>query len=92
MREDGGRTEFYATGSVKSFDLTLHLAELRLPVLLVTGEFDEAHPETPARYQKLIPGASLEIIPGAAHALFVENPTRTIQVFDDFFHTHDRNP
>lgn len=87
-----GPTEFHATGSLKSFDLTPRLAELRLPVLFITGEFDEARPETAARYQKQIPGSQLEVIPGAAHALFADNPTRTLQVLSDFFSAHDRNP
>ncbi len=87
-----GPTEFYATGSLKSFDVTPRLAELRLPVLLVTGEFDEARPETAARYRKLIPGALLEVIPGAAHALFADNPTRTRQVLAEFFRAHDQQP
>jgi proline iminopeptidase len=77
---------------LKSFDLTPRLAELQLPVLLVTGEFDEARPETAARYQKLIPGARFEVIPGAAHALFTDNPTRTLQVLADFFGAHDPKP
>lgn len=84
-----GPTEFYATGSLKSFDLTPRLAELRLPVLLITGEFDEARPETAAHYQKLIAGARLEVIPGAAHALFADNPTRTLQVLSEFFRSAD---
>lgn len=84
-----GPTEFYATGSLKSFDLTPLLAELRLPVLLITGEFDEARPETAAHYQKLIAGARLEVIPGAAHALFADNPTRTLQVLSEFFRSAD---
>ncbi len=84
-----GPTEFHATGSLQSFDLTPRLAELRLPVLLITGEFDEARPETAARYQKLIPGARFEVIPGAAHALFADNPARTLQVLADFFRSLD---
>lgn len=85
-----GPTEFHATGTLRSFDLTPRLAELRLPVLLVTGEFDEARPETAATYQKLIPGAQLAIIPGAAHALFSDNPARTLEVLAGFFRGHDR--
>jgi proline iminopeptidase len=85
-----GPTEFYATGTLRSFDLTPRLASLRLPVLLMTGEFDEARPATAARYQKLIPGARLQVIPGAAHALFSDNPGRTLEALGEFFRTHDR--
>lgn len=85
-----GPTEFHATGTLKSFDLTPRLAALRLPVLFLTGEFDEARPETSARYQTLIPGARLAVIPGAAHALFADNPARTLDVLAEFLRSHDR--
>jgi len=79
-----GPSEFHATGSLKSFDVTGRLGELRLPVMLMVGEFDEARPGTAARYQKLIPGAKLAVIPGAAHSLLSDNPERTLKVLSDF--------
>ena len=79
-----GPTEFFATGSLKDFDVTGRLGELRLPVLFLNGEFDEARPETAARYQKLVPGSRLEVIPEAAHALLGDQPARTIEVVRRF--------
>ncbi len=79
-----GPSEFHATGSLKSFDVTGRLRELRLPVLLMVGEFDEARPATAARYQQLIPGAKLTVIPGAAHSLLNDNPEGTLKVLTDF--------
>lgn len=80
-----GPSEFHATGSLKDFDVTPALPKWKLPVLLVVGEFDEARPATAARYQKLIPGARLEVIPQAAHALWWDNREATLQVFQRFF-------
>lgn len=79
-----GPSEFHATGSLKSFDLTNQLGRLKLPVLLMVGEFDEARPETARKYQKLIPGSQLEVIPGAAHALYSDNPSATLQALERF--------
>lgn len=79
-----GPSEFYATGSLKSFDVTGRLRELKLPVLLLVGEFDEARPETAARYQKMIPGAKLEVVPGAAHALWSDNEKATKAAVEKF--------
>ncbi len=79
-----GPSEFHATGSLKSFDVTARLSELRLPVLLVVGQFDEARPETAARYQKLIPGSKLEVIPGAAHSQLGDNPEATLAALQSF--------
>lgn len=79
-----GPSEFHATGSLKSFDVTGRLGELRLPVLLMVGEFDEATPGTAARYQKLIPDAKLEVIPGAAHGLLHDNREGTLRALETF--------
>jgi proline iminopeptidase len=62
-----GPSEFHATGTLKTFDVTPRLGELKLPVLLIVGEFDEARPETARRYQGQIPGAQLKVVPDAAH-------------------------
>ncbi len=79
-----GPSEFFATGSLKSFDVTGQLSKLRVPVLLMVGEFDEARPETAARYQKLIPGSKLEVIPGSAHSLLNDNREGTLRVLQEF--------
>jgi pimeloyl-ACP methyl ester carboxylesterase len=44
------------------------LAELRVPVLLVAGEYDVALPPSrAAEYADLCPGARLVVQPGAGH-------------------------
>jgi len=63
-----GPTEFYATGSLRDFDLTARLKDIDVPTLFITGEFDEARPETVAEFAAAVPGARLEVIPGVAHA------------------------
>jgi proline-specific peptidase len=83
-----GPSEFHATGTLKSFDLKSELPKLKLPVLLVVGEFDEARPATAARYQKLIPNSRLEVIPNAAHALWWDNREATLRVLNDFLKPH----
>jgi proline iminopeptidase len=79
-----GPTEFYATGNLMDFDLTARLHEIEIPVLFIAGEFDEARPETLARFQGLIPGARLEVIEGAAHATLSRNPDQYRQILADF--------
>jgi proline iminopeptidase len=85
-----GPSEFYATGSLKSFDVTKRLGELRLPVLLVVGEFDEATPKTAARYQKLISGSKLEVIPGAAHSQLGDNPEAALAALQSFLRSVEK--
>lgn len=79
-----GPSEFHATGSLKTFDVLPGIRKLRLPVLLMVGQYDEATPETAARYQKMIPGAKLEVIPEAAHSLFTDNPPAALQALQRF--------
>jgi proline-specific peptidase len=80
-----GPTEFYATGNLLDFDVTGRLHEIDVPVLLITGEFDEARPETVAKFQKLIPGSRFEIIQDAGHGTLSKNPDQYRQILREFF-------
>ena len=55
-----GPTEFHATGTLLGFDVTDRLHEIDVPVLFITGEFDEARPETVMEFQQSVAGARLE--------------------------------
>lgn len=84
-----GPSEFHATGTLRSFDVTGSLNRLRLPVLLIVGQYDEARPETAARYQRQIPGARLEVVPEAAHAHWVDNPEASLRALREFLRSAD---
>lgn len=68
-------------------NLTPRLAELRMPVLTLSGEFDGTLPRTREMNQK-IHGAVHQIIPGAGHACCLENPIIFDQLVRDFFQKH----
>lgn len=75
--------------SLEGLDLTPHLGSIRAPAMIVAGERDEMFP--PERSRALaaaIPGARLEIVPGAPHGLVVENVGETIRLLRDFFETN----
>jgi len=69
-----GESEFTVTGTLKDADLTGRLEEIRHPVLLVCGEYDEAAPETVSDFRDRFPDASLAVIPGASHTPMLEKP------------------
>jgi len=69
-----GPTEFTITGPLKSADVTDRLSELRLPLLFICGEHDEATPETTRHYASLAPGAETIVIEGAAHVANFDQP------------------
>lgn len=79
-----GPSEFYADGTLVDFDLTDRLHEIDVPVLFLTGEFDEARPETVAGFQKLVPGSQLTVIAGVAHASLSKKPAEYRAILESF--------
>jgi proline iminopeptidase len=69
-----GPSEFTVTGTLRTYDRTSRLRELRLPVLYTAGEFDEARPATVASFRDATPGAQFSLIPGSAHLTTVDAP------------------
>ncbi|TMG80737.1 MAG: alpha/beta fold hydrolase, partial [Betaproteobacteria bacterium] len=69
-----GPSEFTITGTLKKYDVTSKLGTIKVPTLFTVGEFDEANPATVRRFAALVPGARVEVIPGAAHMTTWDNP------------------
>ena len=64
-----------ALGMLATFDALDRLPTLRLPALVVGGEHDPMAPhESLRRLRDALPGARLEIVPGAGHWLGLECP------------------
>lgn len=79
-----GPTEFYATGSLRDFDLTARLPDIDVPTLFITGEFDEARPQTVAKFAAAVPGARFEVIAGVGHASASRAPELYRQIVGEF--------
>lgn len=79
-----GPQEFYATGTLIDFDVTDRLNEIDVPVLFLTGQFDEARPETVADFQKLIPGSQFTVIMDAGHASLSKKPEEYRTILENF--------
>jgi len=69
-----GPSEFTMTGTLKDYDLTGRLNEIKLPTLLICGRHDETPPETTAYYQSLLPDAEMVVIEDASHECHLEQP------------------
>lgn len=79
-----GPTEFNATGTLKTFERTANLHEIKQPVLFVTGQYDEARPETMYEFQKEIPGSKVEIIANSGHNKLRDNPEQYLASIRNF--------
>ena len=64
-----------AVSALVAFDRRARLADIAVPTLVITGEFDRtAAPEVARKMAERIPGATLCILPGAGHLLNIEQP------------------
>jgi proline iminopeptidase len=79
-----GPSEFTSTGTLRDFDRLEFLPKIDVPVLMMTGEFDEARPSTVRQYASLVPNAKFEFIPDAAHSTLNDNKEATLKVVREF--------
>jgi pimeloyl-ACP methyl ester carboxylesterase len=67
------------------FDRTEQLSEIQSPVLILCGSEDQLTPVRNSQYMAgVIPGAALEIIPGAGHMVLLESPDAVGQSLANF--------
>jgi proline-specific peptidase len=79
-----GPSEFCVTGTLKEWDITNRLGEIRVPTLVLCGRDDEA---TPALAQTIcdgIPGSELVIFERSAHFPHIEETDRYLQMLGEF--------
>jgi 2-succinyl-6-hydroxy-2,4-cyclohexadiene-1-carboxylate synthase len=60
------------------------LHELRRPVLLMVGEYDERYAEAANRMASRTPDARVRIVPGAGHAPQLEQPLPVAELLDEY--------
>jgi proline iminopeptidase len=87
-----GPTEFTATGTLKNYDRLESLKQLEIPTLFVTGEFDEARPQTVEGFHEQVKNSEFSVIKGAGHATMHDNREQNMRVIRDFFNRVDQNP
>jgi proline iminopeptidase len=79
-----GPTEFTATGTLINYDKVNSLSSITIPSLFITGEFDEARPETVLYLSKLVKNSEFGIIKGAGHGTMHDNKAQNIQLIKKF--------
>ncbi|HKK27905.1 MAG TPA: proline iminopeptidase-family hydrolase [Gemmatimonadota bacterium] len=84
-----GHSEFTMDGRLRDYDITDSLGDLRLPVLYITGEYDEARVPTVRRYAAETPNAVLSITPGAGHLTMQDDSAHDVATIRAFLNGVD---
>lgn len=79
-----GPSEFFVTGSLKDWDITSRLGEIRVPTLILSGRYDEATPAIAETVHRGIPGSEWVLFEESAHLPHIEETERYMQVLDKF--------
>ena len=87
-----GPSEFKATGNLKNYDRVSSLQTIKLPVLLICGEYDEARPTTVKYFQSLIPNSKLVIIKNSGHVTISDNTKDNNKAIAGFLNKLDSKP
>ncbi|HVY07141.1 MAG TPA: alpha/beta hydrolase [Burkholderiales bacterium] len=69
------------------YDLTIEMARITAPTLIVAGDEDDAVLEPSLMMKRTIPGAELFIMPGSGHMTNLEDPALFNRIVEDFFHS-----
>ncbi len=84
-----GPSEFHVIGTLGGWDITPRLHEVRLPVLVISGEYDEATPAVVTPLVEALPNAVWELVEGTSHSTHLEQPDRFLELVAAFLGSHD---
>jgi pimeloyl-ACP methyl ester carboxylesterase len=72
------------TGTLKDWDITNRLGEIRVPTLVIGGRYDEATPTITETIHRGIPGSEWVIFEKSAHFPHIEETERYLTVLSQF--------
>ena len=84
-----GPGEFHVIGTLSGWDITSRLSDVHVPVLVISGEHDEATPNVVRPLVDALPHAHWELIEGASHCTHLEQPERFLKLVETFLSAHD---
>ena len=79
-----GRNEYTVTGTLKDWDVTNRLGEIRQPTLITSGRHDECTPALVEPLRRGIAGSEWVVFEGSAHMPYLEEPERYLKVVGEF--------
>ena len=85
-----GPSEFHVIGTLKSWSIIDRLDRIEVPVLLISGKYDEATPATVQPFKDRIKDVRWEIFEHSSHLPHVEETDRYLKVVGRFLDSYDR--
>jgi len=82
-----GPTEFNISGTLKNFDRTNDLHEIKQPILFIAGCFDEVRSETIYKFQKLAKNSKVVIIENSGHFNIIDQPEQVTNAIRNFLYS-----
>ncbi|OLC27257.1 MAG: hypothetical protein AUG06_04390 [Actinobacteria bacterium 13_1_20CM_2_65_11] len=79
-----GPSEFTVVGTIKDWDVSDRLDQIRVPTLLIGGRYDECRPAHLEDMQRRIKDSQLVIIEDASHLCFAEQPQEFLRNVNAF--------
>ncbi|MXF46415.1 proline iminopeptidase-family hydrolase [Raoultella sp. Lac2] len=79
-----GPTEFHVIGSMKAWTIIDRLPQIEVPVLLISGRYDEATPAVVQPFMDYIPDARWVIFEASSHMPHVEERELCMKTVSDF--------
>lgn len=79
-----GPSEFFMTGTLKDWDITSRLGEIRVPTLVMGGRYDHATPAVTEMVHRGISGSEWVIFENSGHIPQLEETERYLQVLGQF--------
>ncbi len=79
-----GPSEFHVIGTLKDWDITARLGEIRVPTLVVSGRYDEATPAIAETVHRGIKGSEWVLFEHSSHMPHVEETERFMAVLTTF--------
>jgi proline iminopeptidase len=84
-----GPSEFTITGTLKKYDATSFLSQIKVPTLFTVGEFDEVGPEIVKDFSDKVIDSRYILFKGASHVTSWDARDENLKVVRDFLNSVD---
>ena len=79
-----GKNEFTVTGNLKDWDRSKDLPQIKCPIQLISGEFDESTPKVNEALQQGLPNSTWVMMQACSHLPNFENPQEYFSIIQKF--------